>query len=789
MFSNYFKTAFRNILRSPLYSIINISGLAIGIISVIVIFLWVNYELGYDRFNKNNDRIYKVQQGKNFSVVPPLFNYVKNEFPDIESIVRISADGEAYIHNVTKEGNNTKVNNILYSSPDFNKIFTCRTLSGNIKAALKDPGSIILTRNAAIKIFGKTDIIGKSINYKAIFPPRELNLTVEAVIDDFPSNSTLKFEGIIPFAALDKIKPNGMKPDDNWRDGYCNMYILLKKDTDLNSFKVKLKEYVSNLEKVVYDIDPKSNQAMEREVKLVSLKDVYFFNNNKKQLIGYISVIGLLILLIAVINYINLSIAKLFSVYHAFLIRKINGASRFRLISLILTESVQYSLFAVFIAIVFIEIGKPLYNNLLNIELKIGYSEHPGIVFLFILFAIVLGVIAGLYPALKLTSNISVNIAQNNFSYKGKTFVRKLLVVIQFIISIALIIGVFTILKQFHYIKNKDLGFDDQQVIYTRLNSNLYGRFDVFKEKLLENPNIKSVGGSQNELGQVCVTLTREVNGTRRYFQELPADPDFIKTMGLKLIMGRNFSWDMPSDQYQTLIISETAVKAFDLDSNHIIGTEIYMYDRVARVIGVIKDFYFQSFHHKLDPFMLYYHPGSIGTMNIKISKNNIPETIKYINKIWGEFSPDIPFEYHFLNKTFENLYKKDKQLGGIIIAFSLVAIIIACLGLLGLISFIMVQRTKEIGIRKVNGAKTCEIILMIVKDFIFYLIISFIIACPVAYYAMNKWLQNFAYKTNLSWWIFLQQVSVVLAVALLTVSFQSYKAASKNPVEALRYE
>ena len=247
-----------------------------------------------------------------------------------------------------------------------------------------------------------------------------------------------------------------------------------------------------------------------------------------------------MILLIAVINYINLSIAKLFSVYHAFLIRKINGAGRFRLISLILTESVQYSLFAVFIAIVFIEIGKPVFNKLLNIELKIGYSEHPGIVFLFILFAIILGVIAGLYPALKLTSNISVNIAQNNFSYKGKTFVRKLLVVIQFIISIALIIGVFTILKQFHYIKNKDLGFDDQQIIYTQLNSNLYGRFDVFKEKLLENPNIKSVGGSQNELGQVCVTLTREVNGTRRYFQELPADPDFIKTMGLKLVMGRN---------------------------------------------------------------------------------------------------------------------------------------------------------------------------------------------------------------------------------------------------------
>lgn len=789
MLENYLSIPLRNIRRNPGYSIINITGLVIAIVSVLLIFLWVEYERGYDGFHENKDRIYKIKHGNHFSSVPPLFHSIKNEFPEVENIVRISADKEAFIQSVPSGKPAIKVKDILYSNPEFSDIFTCQSIHGDIQSALNSPNAIILTKKTSLKIFGKTDVIGNTVDYKATYPPKELTLTVKAVIEDFPENSTLKCEALIPFSELIKLKPNGMSPDENWRDGYCNLYVLLKQGTDIPAFQTKLKEFGSNLEKAVYGIDPDSERAKDRELGIINISEIYFFDNSKKQLINYISLIGLLVLLIAIINYINLSITRLFSFHTSFLIRKINGASRFRMILKIISESIQISIISTLIALLIINIGKPILSGLLNIELSPNLIERPLIVIYLILMAILIGIISGLYPALKLTSNISVTVFKTNLVNTEKNYVRKSLVVFQFVISIALISCVFAIYKQFHFIRNKELGFDCHQVVYTQLNKNLYGRYQTFRERLLANPDIQNVSGSQGELGQICVTLTREINGTERYFQELPADPDFIETMDLELLMGRNFSWDMPADPYETLIINETAIKAFELDPDKIIGTEIYMYDRVAKVIGVIKDFHFQSFHHTLDPFMLYFHPGSIGTANIKISGNNIPEAITYINKVWNEFSPDIPFEYHFLDDKFENLYNQDKQFGKIIISFSLIAILLACLGLIGLASFTTVQRTKEIGIRKVNGAKIAEVMTMLNKGFVKWIAVAFIIATPIAWYAMNRWLENFAYKTILSWWVFALAGLLALGIALITVSWQSWRAAKKNPIEALRYE
>ena len=783
----FFKSIYRSIIRYPVFSIVNLLGLTAGITCVILTSLWVRYELNYDSFNDNKDRIFKISQGSNFSTVPPLYNYLKDEFPEIERIIRITGDGEVYI----KSGSNdvVKIENVLFTSSDFDNIYPCKTIYGNLKSALNDPNSMILTKKAALEIFGKTDVIGKSIHYTATYPPREMTLTVKSIVEDVPSNSSIKFSALIPFKKLDKIKPNGIKPDDNWRDGYCNMYVLLKKGTEIKKFAGKLEEYGRKLEQIVYGIDPKSTRANERTLGLVNLADLHFFNNNRKQLAGYISIIGILIMLIAFFNYINLSVAKLFSTHQSQFVRKINGASRYKLILNVMAESVLYSFIAFLFALIVIKAGKPYLSNLLHIEYALNYIEHPGIILTLILSSLILGAIAGLYPALKSTLNIPVSIANTDFIIKDKNIIRQILVIFQFAVSIALIISMFFISKQINFLNKKDLGFNNQQIIYTQLNSNLYKPYNVFKEKLLKNPNIISISGSQGELGQICVTLTREINGSERFFQELPVDPDFIKTMGLQLIKGRNFSWDIASDRYQTLIINETAVKKFGLDSNNIIGTEVYMYDRVAKVIGVIKDFYFQSFHHKLDPFMLYYHPGAIGTANIKINGNNIPETIKYISEVWNEFSPDIPFEYHFLDKKYEELYRQDMQFGEIINSFLIIAIIIACMGLFGLVSFTIFQRTKEIGIRRVNGAKVIEILAILNKDFIIWVAIAFIIATPFAGYAMLKWLENFAYKINLSWWIFILAGVLALIIALLTVSWQSWQAARKNPVEALRYE
>jgi putative ABC transport system permease protein len=763
-------------------------GLVIGVVSVVLSLSWIKHELEYDSFHEKSDRIYKISKGDNFSIVPPLYNSLIAEFPEIEKIIRVTNDAEAFINN-SNNNNMVKVNDVLYSNSDFDDIFSCNTICGDIQAALNSPNGIILTKETAIKIFGKTNIEGKLIHYTTSSPPKKMMLTVMAVVDNFPDNSTLKFDAIIPFNALDNIKPNGMKPDDNWRDGYCNIYILLKKDIDAYLFTTKLEEFGKNVDKLVYGIEKKSPRAAQRKRGLVNIADLHFFNTNKKQLVGYIGVIGLLIMLIALSNYVNLSVANLFSNYQTLFVRKINGATRYQIALKILAESVLYSLFAFLIAFFFILIFKSFLSDLLNFDLNFTFNENWFASIVLVLAAILIGLIAGIYPALKLTSNIPVNIVQSKFIKNERHSVRQFLVVFQFTISIALIICVFVISNQINFLKKKDLGFNNQQIIYTRLNKNLSKPYKTFKEKLLQNPNIKNVSGSQDELGQICVTLTREINGVSRYFQELPVDPDFIETMGLELKMGRNFSWELQTDRYQTLILNETAVKDFNLDKEQIIGTEVYMYDRVAKVIGVVNDFYFESFHKKLDPFMFYYHPGAISTANIKIRGNNIPATIKYIQDVWDQFSPDIPFEYHFLDKTYEKLYEQDRQFSKIIISFLVVAILIACLGLFGLATITTIQRTKEIGIRKINGANVSEILSMLNKDFIKWVAIAFVVACPIAYIAMTKWLENFAYKTELSWWIFALAGVLALGIALLTVSCQSWKAATRNPVEALRYE
>ena len=785
---NYIKSLLRSALNNPLFTVINLTGLTISIVSVVVISLWVDNELGYDSFHQKRERIYKISQGKNFSIVPPLFHAVKEEFPEIESIIRTSSDAEAYI-NADGANNPVKVNNILYSSPGFNHIFTIQNKNGDFESGLNEPNSIILSEKAAQRIFGETKAEGQLIHYRSSFPVRELTLTVKSVVTDFPSNTTLKFDAIIPFSALDGLMPNGMVPDDNWRDGYCNMYVLLKEGTDVDQFENKLVEFGTGLDNFVYGIDPEGQQAKERKLGLVGLSKLYFYNNNRNQIVRYISIIGLLILLIALINYINLSVAKLFSTYQSIYIRKINGASRFQLVKIILTESIIYSLIAFLLSLILIEICKPMLNSLVDINLDFGLFNNRILLLILFCAALLIGFIAGLYPAFKLTSDTPMNKTQPDFVKKDRNFIRQALVVFQFAVSIVLIVSIIVISKQLDYLSKKELGFDSEHVLFTKLNKNLYGTYNTFKNELLKNPEVKSISGSQNELGQVCVTLTREINGKDRYFQELPVDPDFIETMGLKIIKGRNFSYDMQTDPYQTVILNETAVKKFELNDDEILGTEVFMYDRKAKVIGVVKDFYFQSFHHQLDPFMLFYHPGSIGTANIKISSGNISETIGSITKVWNEFSPDIPFEYNFLDKTYEALYKQERQFSKIVFSFLLVAIIIAGMGLFGLVSFTTLQRTKEIGVRKVNGARISEVMAMLNKDIIKWVAIAFIIACPVAWFVIHKWLENFAYKTTLSWWIFALAGLLALSIALLTVSWQSWRAATRNPVEALRYE
>ncbi len=785
------KTLIRNFYRNRVYTFINVIGLSLGIAVFMLILLFVHHELSYDKGQRKAQRICKLDIGGNFSTVPPLATVLKNQFPEIENVTRISVDNTAYILPVSKSGremNAIKIKNVYYADSSFFNIFNYRVIEGNLQTALKEPDALVLTKSIAARLFGDRNGIGESVQYTTLFPSRQLTLKVTAILDDPPDATSMNFNGIISFSTLYGLKPNGIEVDENWRDGYCHTFLLLNENVSLKSFEDKLKAFMPKLEKEVYGIDPDSEQASQRQAGLVPLKELHFYQNHLKQLVSLMLSLALLILVIALVNYVNLSIARSSENLHEVAVKKILGASRRRLVLQYLSESVIYSLMATFCAIIFVELILPALNTIVGMKLTLNMPGNFSFILMAIFFALLTGIIAGLYPAFQLTSKSPSGFLLRREPAK-ESFFRYALITFQFAVSMVLISGIITITKQFNYIRNKDLGYDNKDVIYATLNHNLYSRFDAFKQELLKNPHITGVAGSQNELGQVCVTLTREVNGSERFFQELPVDPDFIKTMGLQLVKGRNFSWDRPADPYATLILSESAVKAFDLSEDQVLGTKIFMYDRPAYVIGVFRDIYFQSFHDKMDPFVLYYHPGSIGTLNIRINGHPTAGTINYITGIWNKYSPDIPMEYHFLDESYEASYRADKKFSQLILYFTVLAVFIACLGLFGLAVYSTARRTKEIGIRKVNGARIMDVILLLNMDFIKWVVLAFLLACPVAWYTSHRWLEGFAYRTSLSWWIFVMSGFTALFIALVTVSYHSWRAAGKNPVAILRYE
>ena len=375
---------------------------------------------------------------------------------------------------------------------------------------------------------------------------------------------------------------------------------------------------------------------------------------------------------------------------------------------------------------------------------------------------------------------------------KGEFFTQSL-IVFQFAVSISLIIAISVIYKQVKYMKTKDLGINPYNVVNVKPNNNIIKKYDLFKHKCLELPSVSSLslsgGKPGGKLGQSLVmSCTRTINDIQSKIWVLPVDLDFIKTMGIEVLSGRSFSPELETDKYGAIIINESALKKFELKSPF--ETEVAMFDNHnSKIIGVMKDFHPGSFHDQVEPIALWYAPGWYWDMHIKINGTDINETISQLKKIWGQFSPEIPFDYHFLSDKYNLMYKEETKFGNIILSFSILAMIIACMGLLGLTILANAQRTKEIGVRKVNGAKIFEILSMLNKDFLKWVFLAFIIACPIAYYAMTKWLENFAYKTELSWWIFVLAGFIALFIAIATVSWQSWKAANRNPVEALRYE
>ncbi len=808
MIRNYLKIAFRNLIKHKAYSFINIFGLAIGIASCLLIILYVQNELSYDRFNKNADRIFRINTDLKFGatelhipVCPDMMGPdLKQDYPQVEEYTRIYNWGGKKLVKKGHEFNTEQ--KTAYVDSTFFKVFTFPVVSGSTDKALNEPNTVIITESIAQKYFGTDKAVGKFIetddNGGTLYK-------VTAVIRDMPENSHFRFDFLFPMKNLHYDWGNYVASN-------FHTYLLLKAGTDYKEFE---KNFSSFTEKYVFPYAKKHLQINSKaefekagnkiQYTLIPLTDIHLYSKRIQELspsgtIEYVyifSAIALFILLIACINFLNLTTARSANRAREVGIRKVLGTQRKSLVFQFLTESVLTALVAVVLAVIIAANVLHYFNNISGKDLSISDFYSFSFLLFILLLPFVVGIAAGSYPAFFLSHFSPATVIKGKLSTGSKSGgLRSVLVVFQFAISIVLITGTFIIYKQLNYIQNENLGYQKDHVLIINDSYALGNNIDAFKNEMLNVPGVISgtksaflpIPSSRNFSAFYKEAAMVSASGIT--MQRWDVDYDYLKTLGIKLLEGRNFSRDFVSDS-TAIILNEAAVK--QLDYNNPLNKAIYTWvggGRVVKynIIGVVKNFHFESFHQEIGP-LCFVLKRSSGLVSFKISSAKIPFVIKEAENKWKKMAPGMPFSYKFLDDSFTEVYKADQRVGIIALTFASLAIIVACLGLFGLVTFLTEQRTKEIGVRKVLGASVPSIFLMLSKEFIKWIIIANIIAWPVAFYFMNKWLHDFAYRINISWWFFIIAGSIALITALLTVSFKAIKAATANPVDSLHYE
>ncbi len=786
MFCHYIVTALRNLSRNKLNSIINIIGLAVSISIFILIMRYIQDELLTDKFHINSNRLYRVEFVDFAAACPAgLADVLIDQFPEIESVVRYSPTNLIQLRfqpsDRTSQEKNLKFEDFIFADSTFLTLFSFPLIDGNLSTCLNAPFSIVLSESTAQLLFSDDDPMGKSVRVN-----NEYYCTVTGILKDVPGNSSIDFNGIISMVTINKLRgPAYLKDMSNW---FYATYILLGENADSEHLEQKIRDYTSRT----------FANNRPSPFLLRPLNSIYFNRNNyptdyskhgNMQYIYIFLAVAFTIILIAIINFINISTATASSRAKEVGVRKVVGSQKSNLIGQFLGETIILSLIAILLGIMITELVKPEFNQIIGKPLNIGYLENPVTLLYLAGVGITIGILSGIYPAFYLTSFKPVQVLKNNLvKGSGGKFIRGFLLVVQFVITIVLITATLAIKKQLNYIKNKDLGLDSEQVVLLQLNRDLRGKRELLKERLKQNPNIiNTTFSSLNPGGMDGDNYIRTVNGERRTFYYLMTDPEFVDVLNLKVILGRNFHKDSKSEIGRSILLNETAVKEFELEEP--IGTTFALFDTIGTVVGVVKDFHFRSLHNGIEPMSILCIPDWAGFAQIKVAGDNIPQTLEYIEQTWNEISPEFSFEYEFLDERFEAQYKAEEKFGKIADYFSIFAIFIACLGLFGLVSFTVTQRTKEISIRKVNGASVLQIVIMLTRELSVWILVSFLIACPIAYIAMEKWLQNFAYQTKVSWWLFIIAGTISFVIASLTMSYHAIKAALGDPSEGLRYE
>jgi putative ABC transport system permease protein len=791
MLKNYLKIAWRNLMKNKVFSFINITGLTIGITVCLMIFLFIMNEFSVDRFHKNANLIYRVMRGYDASKprVPylsgPYAPALLNDFPgQIKKAVRVEMDNGM----ISFDNKAFNEKNLYETDPDFFSLFSFPLLFGDPTTVLKNPGNVVLTEYTAVKYFGSPEnAMNKTINLD-----KTLHLKVTGIAKNTPSNSHLHFDLVVPLANF--TRDNGF---DTWINNRLFTYVLLDNPSSRPALE---KRFPAFMEK--YMGKDMSAFGFHFDLALTPLNDIYFeqassFDNVKhgdKKVVYIFLSIAVLILLIACINFMNLSTIRAVERSKEVGIRKVMGALRNNLVWQFIGESVLLTFISCLLSVGLLELLMPFYNQLLGYSLTVSWNAWP--IYLFLIGVIlVAGFLAGSYPAFFLSAFSPIQALKGKLRLgRGGSLFRQSLVVLQFSISVFLIIGTLIIITQMKYVKSKNLGYDEAQTVVVPINNNdIYNNRLRFKHDLENKPGIYSVSLMSGEPGGFFdlqgfkVEDKPEIYKLRSEF----ADFEFIKTLGLKIIAGRDFSSSFPTDTANAIMINRTAAAILGWTPEAAIGkwmSNSFRDTTNRRIVAVVEDFNFLSLKEKMDGLVIAPNEDRRVAV-IKLHSGDIPLSLKTVREAYNNVAPVYPFEYAFLDQKFDELYKTDLRQQAILTLFSGLAIFIACLGLFGLASFTAAKRIKEIGVRKVLGSSTGNIVFLLSKDLLKPVLIATCIAIPIGYMAMNNWLNNFAYRTPLHWWTFGLAAFVTILIALFTVSFKALKAAAANPTKSLRTE
>ncbi len=796
MLKNYLITAWRNLLRYKAFSIINILGLSIGIACCILVGLFTLDELSYDEQNKDADRIYRIvkdfvndngSKTPDATSPPALATAIKNNIPEAEYVTRLFPRGWGNNFYVRHGEKKFIEENLCHADSSIFDVFTIPFVKGNPKTALNDPNAIVLTESTAKKYFGSENPIGKTLDVDN-WPVK----VVTGVIKDIPDNAHFKIDILASLKSLDQ----GKRLSQTWGWYSFYTYVKLKPGADITLFDKKVRTLVKK-----YQPQDKNffySQSLSSIHLNSNLQSELRPNSNKSYLYIF-GTIALFILLIACINYINLTTARSSLRAKEIGVRKISGALKQALMSQFLAESVVIAVIASIAAIVIAQMLLPAINNICEKKLMLGWSGNYLIIIYVFVFAILIGFLAGIYPALYLSSFSPLMTLKGKIPTGFKNAnLRKILVVAQFTISITLIAGTIIVMQQIDFIRNAKLGLDKDHVIMINDISYLTpDEKNTLKNELLQLPGIKKVATADGLIGgQNWTRMVRYKNAQNsQLINFLNIDEDYIDALNIKLKYGRKFSREYPSDQDDGIILNETAIKELGVPAPFI-GQQIVWGENkqtgevtYSKVIGIVKDFHFASMRNEIQPFAFVTKKSREWILAVKLNGANIQETLAEIKKAWEKNVKSRPFQYTFLDDTYATLYVSDMHFKAIFFYLTFVSIFIACLGLFGFPMFITDQRIREIGIRKVLGASVSEIVRLLSKDLLELVIIASLIAFPLAWWAMNAWLQNFAYRINIGWWVFFLAGILAIAIALATLSFQAIKAAMANPAKSLRTE